>query len=100
MNKIKERTRRRAALNDRKSAVAQARMKNIANLAADERVPKKRRKAGGGEFDEGFSWFYMKLMPAIAEDLFGADDADWAIYRKIVSAYFLVLVHQSSLDAL
>jgi hypothetical protein len=54
MNKIKERTRRRAALNDRKSAVAQARMKNIANLAADERVPKKRRKAGGGEFDEGF----------------------------------------------
>ncbi|OSX68099.1 hypothetical protein POSPLADRAFT_1128328 [Postia placenta MAD-698-R-SB12] len=67
MNKIKERNRRRAALNDRKSAAAQARMKSIANLAADDRVPKKRRKGGG-------------------EDLFGADDADWAIYRKINNA--------------
>ena len=51
MNKIKDRARRKAALTDRKSAAAQARMKNIANLAADERVPKKRRKAGGGMFD-------------------------------------------------
>ncbi|KAJ3556891.1 hypothetical protein NM688_g1772 [Phlebia brevispora] len=64
MNKIKERNRRKAALSDRKSAAAQARMKSIANLAADERVPKKRRKVG-------------------SEDTFGADDADWAIYRKI-----------------
>ncbi|CCM01422.1 uncharacterized protein FIBRA_03473 [Fibroporia radiculosa] len=67
MNKIKERNRRRAALTDRKSAAAQARMKSIANLAADDRVPKKRRKATG-------------------EDMFGADDADWAIYRKINTA--------------
>lgn len=66
MNKIKERNRRKAALTDRKSAASQARMKNIAHLAADERVPKKRRKANG-------------------DDMFGADDADWAIYRKIVS---------------
>ncbi|KAF8665122.1 hypothetical protein AX16_000589 [Volvariella volvacea WC 439] len=64
MSKIKERQRRKAALSDRKSAAAQARMKNIANLAHDDRVPKKKRKAGG-------------------EDLFGADDEDWAIYRKI-----------------
>jgi len=64
MNKIKERNRRKAALTDRKSAASQARMKNIAHLAADERVPKKRRKANG-------------------DDMFGADDADWAIYRKI-----------------
>lgn len=49
MNKIKERGRRRAALSDRKSAAAQARMKSIANLAADERVPKRKRKVGGGE---------------------------------------------------
>ncbi|KAJ3526427.1 hypothetical protein NMY22_g10170 [Coprinellus aureogranulatus] len=49
---------------DRKSAVAQARMKSIAHLAADERVPKKKRKTNG-------------------EDTFGADDADWQIYRKI-----------------
>lgn len=48
MNKIKERNRRKAALMDRKSAAAQARMKSIANLAADDRVPKKRRKNGGG----------------------------------------------------
>lgn len=51
MTRIKERTRRKAALTDRKSAASQARMKNIANLAADDRVPKKRRKAGGGEHD-------------------------------------------------
>ncbi|GJE94232.1 actin-like protein Arp5 [Phanerochaete sordida] len=67
MNKIKERGRRRAALSDRKSAAAQARMKNIANLAADERVPKRKRKTG-------------------SDDMFGADDADWAIYRKINTA--------------
>ncbi|KAI0079049.1 actin-like protein Arp5p [Panus rudis PR-1116 ss-1] len=67
MNKIKDRARRKAALNDRKSAASQARMKSIANLAADERVPKKRRKGGG-------------------EDMFGADDADWQIYRKINTA--------------
>ncbi|KAG6840178.1 hypothetical protein C0991_008408 [Blastosporella zonata] len=65
MGKIKDRARRKAALGDRKSAAAQARMKSIANLANDDlRVPKKKRKGGG-------------------EDLFGADDADWAIYRKI-----------------
>ena len=23
----------------------------------------------------------------VADDMFGADDADWAIYRKIVSKY-------------
>ncbi|KAI0638787.1 actin-like protein Arp5p [Trametes polyzona] len=67
MTRIKERNRRKAALNDRKSAASQARMKSIANLAADDRVPKKRRKGGG-------------------EDMFGADDADWAIYRKINNA--------------
>lgn len=50
MNRIKDRSRRKAALGDRKSALAQARMKNIATLAADDRVPKKKRKAGGGQF--------------------------------------------------
>ncbi|KAH7911817.1 hypothetical protein BJ138DRAFT_1135143 [Hygrophoropsis aurantiaca] len=67
MTRIKDRGRRRAALSDRKSAAAQARMKNIASLAADDRVSKKKRKAGG-------------------EDMFGADDEDWAIYRKINTA--------------
>lgn len=52
MNRIKERTRRRAALGDRKSATAQARMKTIATLAADDRVPKKKtqRKNAGGMY--------------------------------------------------
>ncbi|EGN94061.1 hypothetical protein SERLA73DRAFT_171573 [Serpula lacrymans var. lacrymans S7.3] len=67
MNRIKDRNRRKAALSDRKSAAAQARMKSIATLAADDRVPKKKRKTG-------------------AEDMFGADDEDWAIYRKINTA--------------
>ncbi|KDR68668.1 hypothetical protein GALMADRAFT_230995 [Galerina marginata CBS 339.88] len=68
MAKIKDRSRRKAALTDRKSAAAQARMKNIASLAADDRVPKAKKRKGGGE------------------DMFGADDADWAIYRKINTA--------------
>ncbi|KAG8220241.1 hypothetical protein J3R82DRAFT_1282 [Butyriboletus roseoflavus] len=62
---MKERGRRKAALADRKSAAAQVRMKNITSLAADDRVSKKKRKAG-------------------AEDMFGADDEDWAICRKII----------------
>ncbi|TFK76616.1 actin-like protein Arp5p [Pluteus cervinus] len=67
MNRIKDRARRKAALSDRKSAAAQARMKSIANLASDDRISKKKRKGGN-------------------EDMFGADDADWAIYRKINTA--------------
>ena len=49
MNRMKERNRRKVALSDRKSAASQARMKSIASLAADERVPKKRRKNGSGK---------------------------------------------------
>lgn len=48
MTRIRERARRKVALTDRKSAAAQARMKNIANLASDERMSKKKRKTGGG----------------------------------------------------
>lgn len=50
MNRIRDRARRKVALTDRKSAAAQARMKNIANLASDERMSKKKRKIGGGIF--------------------------------------------------
>jgi actin-related protein 5 len=53
MAKIKDRARRKAALTDRKSAAAQARMKNIASLAADDRVSKaKKRKGDRGTFVE------------------------------------------------
>ena len=62
MNKIKDRARRKAALSDRKSAAAQARMKSIANLAADERVPKKRRKVNGGEYRSALSYIRHKLI--------------------------------------
>jgi len=86
MSKIKDRARRRAALTDRKSAAAQARMKNIASLAADDRVPKaKKRKAGGGLYSFLFVLSNVVTQNFFTEDLFGADDADWAIYRKIVS---------------
>ena len=51
MAKIKDRARRKVALTDRKSAAAQARMKNIASLAADDRVSKaKKRKGDRGTF--------------------------------------------------
>jgi hypothetical protein len=56
-------------------------MKNIASLAADDRMSKKKRKAGSGKFP-----FCQNIPDAdmSPEDMFGADDADWAIYRKIV----------------
>ncbi|WVQ80378.1 hypothetical protein IAT38_002483 [Cryptococcus sp. DSM 104549] len=64
MVRIQERKKRRAQLGDRKSAAAQSRMKSIANLAAEEKTSKKRKK---GEDDDGF----------------GRDDSDWAVYREI-----------------
>ncbi|CAH7670224.1 hypothetical protein BY996DRAFT_6735863 [Phakopsora pachyrhizi] len=72
--KIKERKKRKSQLSDRKSHVAQQRMKTIANLASDQPVVsgknpnsnKKRRK--------------------VNDDNFGADDADWAVYRDVVGA--------------
>ncbi|KAI0757685.1 actin-like ATPase domain-containing protein [Daedaleopsis nitida] len=86
MTRIKERNRRKAALTDRKSAASQARMKSIANLAADDRLPKKRRKAGGGECAVNVvvpAHADTEELTRGADDMFGADDADWAIYRKI-----------------
>ncbi|GAA5840624.1 hypothetical protein JCM9279_007385 [Rhodotorula babjevae] len=64
LDKIKERKKRKEQLSDRKSLAAQNRMKSIAGLAADEKLGKKRKR--GGE-DDGF----------------GANDADWAVYREI-----------------
>ena len=48
MTKLKDRKRRKAALSDRKSATAQARMKTIASLASETPTGKKRRKGNGG----------------------------------------------------
>lgn len=65
IQKIKERERLKADLSNRKSQASQMRMKHIANLASDNPHGRKRRR--GGNDDDGF----------------GADDADWMIYREI-----------------
>ena len=66
LQKIKERTRLKADLSNRKSLASQMRMKSIANLASDN--PTKKRRRGGGD-----------------DDTFGADDADWTVYRTIAT---------------
>ena len=65
IQKIKDRDRLKADLGNRKSQASQMRMKHIANLASDNPHGRKRRR--GGNDDDGF----------------GADDADWMIYREI-----------------
>ncbi|KAF2190927.1 actin-like ATPase domain-containing protein [Zopfia rhizophila CBS 207.26] len=66
VTKIKERERLKAELGNRKSLANQMRMKSIANLASDN--PSKKRRRGGGD-----------------DDTFGADDADWGVYRTIAT---------------
>lgn len=65
---IKERERLKADLGNRKSLASQIRMKNIANLASDAPTgasgSRKRRRGGD-------------------DDDFGADDADWGVYRSV-----------------
>jgi hypothetical protein len=46
---MKERKKTRALLGDRKSAVAQNRMKSIANLASESPVNKKRKRGNDGK---------------------------------------------------
>jgi len=54
MLKINDRVKNKAALSDRKSAAAQARMKNIASLASEDKAVKKKRKAGPGKLNGRF----------------------------------------------
>ncbi|KXT10889.1 hypothetical protein AC579_9864 [Pseudocercospora musae] len=65
IQKMKERERLKADLGNRKSQASQMRMKQIANLASDNPTGRKRRRGQGD--DDGF----------------GADDADWMVYRDI-----------------
>jgi actin-related protein 5 len=53
-------------LGNRKSLAAQQRMQTITNMASEAPTTKKKRKKG------------------TAEDTFGANDDDWAVYREIV----------------
>jgi actin-related protein 5 len=66
LTKIKDRENLKAELGNRKSLANQMRMKSIANLASD--TPVKKRRRGGGD-----------------DDTFGADDADWGVYRTIAT---------------
>lgn len=65
--KIKDRDRLKQDLGNRKSLASQMRMKTLANLAADNptgATGRKRRRGGD-------------------DDDFGADDADWGVYRNV-----------------
>ncbi|KAJ9088738.1 Nuclear actin-protein involved in chromatin remodeling, variant 2 [Entomophthora muscae] len=64
--KQRARKRLREQLADRRSHASQLRMKSIANLAREERIPAKRAKIR----EDG-------------DDDFGANDNDWAVYRQI-----------------
>lgn len=77
IERIKERKRRRELLSDRKSLAAQQRMKNITSLASDSPSgSRNKRKRGGGNGSAADK----------DDDDFGADDADWAVYRDIQGA--------------
>ncbi|QDS75576.1 hypothetical protein FKW77_006031 [Venturia effusa] len=65
IQQIKDRDRLKADLGNRKSLANQMRMKTIANLASD--APTKKRRRGGDD------------------DTFGADDADWGVYRQVAT---------------
>ncbi|KAG8741536.1 Nuclear actin-protein involved in chromatin remodeling [Ceratobasidium sp. 414] len=71
VEKLKVREKRKAALADRKSTANMNRMKNIASLASEEPSTKKRKKGGNSSKSGNIG------------DMFGANDEDWAIYRKI-----------------
>ncbi|KAF3767874.1 actin-like ATPase domain-containing protein [Cryphonectria parasitica EP155] len=65
--KIKDRERLKQDLGNRKSLASQMRMKTLANLASDNpsaTTGRKRRRGGD-------------------DDDFGADDADWGVYRNV-----------------
>jgi actin-related protein 5 len=64
--KIKQQARQKADSSNRKGMASQMRMKTLANLASDG--PKRKRR-GGGEYDDDF----------------GANDDDWGVYRSVAT---------------
>ena len=89
MERIKDRKRRKEELGNRKSAAAQSRMKNIANLAAEGRATKKRRRGDKGASDCVFDRQQRRLLSVVDatdDDGFGKNDEDWAVYREIGNA--------------
>lgn len=78
INRIKERQKLLESFKDRKSAAAQRRMKNIADLANDETgstnpSSRKRRRNANSTIDND------------PNDTFGANDDDWNLYRDITN---------------
>jgi hypothetical protein len=96
VQKLKERQKKKDQLSDRKSAAAQQRMKNIASLASDAVVGQKRKRKGNGESIVIRIFRGLRLIP---DDTFGADDADWLVYREIVCTFqtsiFLIIPNES-----
>lgn len=68
LDDVKEKKRVKEELTNRKSMAAQQRMRNITALASDA-SGRKRKRPGNKDED--------------ADDNFGADDDDWAVYRNI-----------------
>ena len=86
LERIKERKKRKEQLSDRKSLAAQQRMKSIAGLAADE----SKGVGSGGGGSVGGPGANKRRKKGNEDDGFGRSDADWAIYREIVSQMFTV----------
>ncbi|KAJ1810850.1 Nuclear actin-protein involved in chromatin remodeling, partial [Coemansia sp. RSA 2598] len=75
ISRMEERRARRKELNDRRSHASQMRMRNIADLAANE----SNGAAGGGSGAAGSK----RRRRGDQDDDFGAEDDDWNIYRDI-----------------
>lgn len=82
MNRMKEKQRLKADLNNRRSLASQMRMKSIANLASDSpnagtTTPTGANSAGSAR---------KRRREDGEDDGFGVDDSDWAVYRDIANA--------------
>jgi actin-related protein 5 len=81
---MKDRKKRKEQLHDRKSLAAQQRMKSIATLASDAPAGKRKRKRNNGKCIISFPCLRNGTPYRTADDTFGANDEDWAVYREIV----------------
>ncbi|KAF8473469.1 hypothetical protein BDZ91DRAFT_845901 [Kalaharituber pfeilii] len=75
VSRLQARQRLKSDLTNRKSLAAQIRMKSLANLASDFPSSSSRRRTTGGATSNNPD----------ADDNFGANDEDWAVYRTLGS---------------
>ncbi|KAK0560941.1 Nuclear actin-protein involved in chromatin remodeling [Tilletia horrida] len=76
IDRIKERKRNQEMLSDRKSLVAQQRMKAITTMASEQGMGAAGGAGGGAPSAK-------KRRRATEDDGFGMDDSDWLIYREV-----------------